>query len=403
MRDEQLHGLTPSERFVAQLCRQSFLRLWTHPNPKGKKGKELCDCLVVCGSHVIIISVKENEYKETGDSIGWERWNKAAIEKSASQIWGAERWLNTVDEVGRHDGRVITLPSKSERQYHRVSVSLGGRGQVPIKWGDLGNGFVHVCDEVSVSIVFTALDTITDFVDFLSASEALIIKGANLIFDGGGIENLLAIYKLNGNSFNIAPDGEQQPDMLIVGDDLWATFSNSEQFKEIQNNLKHSYVWDKLIEHYANDLLTGGMFDMHSRQVTDNELALVEMSLQPRGHRANIAESFIEFLKRPELNVACRVVLGSKKTAFVFLVGSSEDREFRSRELMLRCLVVRGRFPDVITAVGIATDRPGTSKIGYSSDIAYVHMPEWSEENEARVAGIQNDLGYFKGAQWSKR
>lgn len=184
------HGITPSERFVANLCQRSFLKLWTHPNPKGKKNKELCDCLVVCGPHVIIISVKENEYKDTGDNTGWERWQKAAIEKSVSQIWGAERWLESVDEFVRHDGRIISLPKKDERQYHRVSVSLGGKGHVPLKWGDFGNGFVHVCDEFSVGVIFNALDTITDFVEFLTATESLVKSGVKFSFAGGGIEDL---------------------------------------------------------------------------------------------------------------------------------------------------------------------------------------------------------------------
>jgi hypothetical protein len=52
-------ALTPSEEFVTRLCQQSFLRLWTHPIPIGKNGKELCDCLVVCGAHILIVSVKE--------------------------------------------------------------------------------------------------------------------------------------------------------------------------------------------------------------------------------------------------------------------------------------------------------------------------------------------------------
>jgi hypothetical protein len=189
------HGITPSEKFVAALCEQSFLRLWTHPNPKGKKNKELCDCLIVCGSHIVIISVKECEYKDTGDKTGWERWEKAAIEKSASQIWGAERWLQTVDQFMRHDGRKISLPGKSDRKYHRISVSLGGQGNVLIKWGDLGNGFVHVCNEYSVGILFNSLNTITDFVEFLSASEGLITSGVQMIFDGGGIEDLVVLQK----------------------------------------------------------------------------------------------------------------------------------------------------------------------------------------------------------------
>lgn len=195
-------GLTPSERFVTSLCERSFLRLWTHPNPKGKKGKELCDCLIVCGRHIIIISVKECDYRDTGDKTGWERWEKAAIEKSASQIWGAERWLQTVSQVMRSDGRTISLPVQEKRKYHRISVSLGGRGNVPIKWGDLGNGFIHVCDDYSVGIVFSALDTITDFVEFLSASEDLASSGVQMLFSGGGIQDLMALYLMHGYSFN---------------------------------------------------------------------------------------------------------------------------------------------------------------------------------------------------------
>ena len=397
------HGITPSEKFVASLCEQSFLRLWTHPNPKGKKDKELCDCLVVCGPHIVIISVKENEYKDTGNKTGWERWRKAAIEKSAAQIWGAERWLDTVNEIVRHDGRTITLPKKDERQYHRVSVSLGGRGHVPLKLGDLGNGFIHVCDEYSVGIIFCALDTITDFVEFLKASESLVTNGVKLMFAGGGIEDLVALYLSHGRSFNLKADTHEQPDRLILHDDLWKGFSESDEYAAIQRDLNDSYIWDRLIEHYASDLLTNGMFDMHSREVTDNQFALVTMALQPRAHRAVLAESFIEFLENPESKVASRAVQGYAETAFVFLIGKSSDREYRVRELFLRCLVIRGRLTGVTTVVGIATDRSGTSEVGYSSDLAYIHMPEWTSESEEQVIGIQADLGYFRNVQWAKR
>lgn len=87
-------GLTPSEELVARLCQRSFLKLWTHPNPIGKNGKELCDCLIVCGQHILIISVKEVEYQDTGNRVGWDRWHRVAVEKSVKQIWGAERSQN---------------------------------------------------------------------------------------------------------------------------------------------------------------------------------------------------------------------------------------------------------------------------------------------------------------------
>ncbi|HLF97480.1 MAG TPA: hypothetical protein VI457_10085 [Methylococcaceae bacterium] len=351
---------------------------------------------------MVIISVKDNEYRETGDKTGWERWTKAALEKSYSQIWGAERWLERVDRVVRADGRVVFLPGRSSRQYHRIAVALGAHGEVPLKWGDAGNGFVHVCDEYSIGALFLVLDTITDFVDFLRASEGLVKGGVFPLFSGGGIEDLVAFYLLQGRSLQFEAFDGKHPDMLILHDDLWQGLVKSDDFKSMQKDLKDSYVWDNLIEHYTDDLLTGGMFDMHSRQVTNNELALVTMALQPRMHRAVLADAFLQFLQNAEMKSAARVVSGHGDTAFVFTVGSSADREFRARELMLRCLVVRGRLPGVTTVVGIATDRPGTSKVGYSSDIVYVHMPEWTEKDEQDVQGIQRDLGYFKEVRWGK-
>ena len=389
-----IQGLTESEKFVNSISERAFLSLWTHPNPVGKKGKELCDCLIVCGNHIVIISVKDIQYKDTGDRAGWDRWVKAAIDKSASQIWGAERWLNSAESFTRYDGRQVELPEKEARIIHRVSVSLGAKRQLATKSGDLGNGIVHVCDEFSLGAIFGLLDTITDFVGFLTETESLISR-ANVIFSGGGLEDLLAIYINNNYSFPF-----KEADLLIIDDTIFKGFIDSDGYKAQQLSFKPSYFWDNLIEHFTKDLLTDGMFDYETREVTDNQLALIQMALQPRGHRANLAEYFIEFLEKPELKVASRVILAYQNTAFVFLVGDSKDREIRVKELGMRCLVVRGRFPDVGVVVGIATDRPGESN-GHSSDLVYIDIPEWSNELEVQVQKIQDELGYFKNAAWN--
>ena len=233
-------GKTRSEKFVAYLCENSFLKLWTHPNPKGKNNKELCDCLIVCGPHVIIISVKECNYKLPGGKIEQRRWSKAAIKKSVSQIYGAERWLNTATQVMRHDGREITLPPREKRIYHRISVSLGGKGLVSIQWGDFGNGFVHVYDEYSVNVAFFALDTVTDFVEFLSDCEELVRDGAILAFAGCGVESLIAIYLSQGHSFAAYRDHENKPYTIILTGDMWKGFSESPDYKKLLKNMFNS-------------------------------------------------------------------------------------------------------------------------------------------------------------------
>lgn len=388
-------GLTRSEKFVSQLCERSFLELWTHPNPIGKKGKELCDCLIVCGLHIIIISVKEIEYKDTGNKKGWERWHRKAIENSVSQIWGAERWLKSADEVTRHDGRVVTLPPKSDRIYHRVSVSLGSKQQVPIKWGEFGNGFVHVCDEKSVGIVFSALDTITDFVEFLTESELFVSGNSKVIFNGGGIEDLAAIFIQNGYTFpNFNADADAASLMILEGG-IWDNFASSDDYRDCAERFKVSYRWDELIKYYAKDLLTDGMFDMHSQSVTDDQHALIEMALQPRATRTQLSEAFFEILGNPDLKVRSRFALGYGGTAFIFLIAPSSERESRVQELALRCLVVQCKQSDTKRVVGIATDQPGSSKIGYSSDLVYIDLPDITQEMIVKATEIQRELGYF--------
>jgi len=253
-------GLTPSEALVNRLSTSSFLRLWTHPNPVGKGGKELCDCLVVCGPHIIILSVKEIEYRDTGDKIGWERWQKAAIDKSVKQIWGAERWLRVSDRVVRSDGREVMLPPKEDRQFHRITVSLGGRGEVPLKWGDFGHGFVHLLDEQSLEAAFSELTTVTDFVRYLNAGESIFERGVRPVFAGGGAEDLLALYVQNGSDFGLIDPDTGNPALAIITEGIWAATIKHADYLARNRDLESSYAWDRLIESYVDDLLTDEMW-----------------------------------------------------------------------------------------------------------------------------------------------
>ena len=155
-----------------------------------------------------------------------------------------------------------------------------------------------------------------------------------------------------------------------------------------------------MIDHFASDLLTGGLFDIFRREATQDELALVAMALQPRGHRANLADAFLSFLQPNGASIGARLVIADDETAFVFTTGDSDDREHRAKELGLRCLVVRARCKSVRKVVGIATDRPRPGKRGHSSDIVFVDMPDWDQTMDAMVDTAQAELGYFKNIKW---
>lgn len=284
-----------------------------------------------------------------------------------------------------------------------MTVSLGGRGEVPLRWGDFGHGFVHLLDEYSLDKVLGELDTITDCVGYLRASEELFARGVRPVFAGAGVEDLLALYVRRGASFGIVADDGRVPEVVVIDEGIWDALVRDPEYVARNADLKSSYGWDELIGHFADDLLTDGMFDIHSKAVTKNELALVAMALQPRAHRANLADKFLEFLGPNGKSVSARVLVVAHETAFLFLGGDHEDREYRARELALRCLVVRGRCDGYVTkVVGIATDKPKEGKSGHSSDIVYLDMPSWTAEDGAKVDGIQADLGYFKNTQWPK-
>jgi hypothetical protein len=62
----QAAGITQAERYLHDLCNQSFLSLWSYPGVfrdqgqrNGGDGKEVCDLLVVFGDDIIIFSDKD--------------------------------------------------------------------------------------------------------------------------------------------------------------------------------------------------------------------------------------------------------------------------------------------------------------------------------------------------------
>lgn len=124
--------MNSSEKFVSTVCENSFFSLWSYPNPIGKKGKELCDVLVVFDPYVIVISVKEIKFTECEDfETSVKRWQKKAIDESVSQIYGAVKWINKSQTVIEKGGSfAISFPAN--KKIIRIGVALGSEGKAPI-------------------------------------------------------------------------------------------------------------------------------------------------------------------------------------------------------------------------------------------------------------------------------
>jgi hypothetical protein len=154
--------LTPSEQLVYDLCKKSFLSLWSYSNPKQTNGKELCDVLVAFDRHVILFSVKDITLKPHADpQVAAERWIRRAVDDSVSQLQGARRTLGTMQQVIRSDGSDgIRLPPPNERIVHSIAVAAGGRREVPFGGGTRDTDYVHVMDEMALRAILGELTRI---------------------------------------------------------------------------------------------------------------------------------------------------------------------------------------------------------------------------------------------------
>ena len=132
-------GVTTAERYLAKLCKRSFLSMWSYPGvfrdqgqhaDKGD-GKEVCDLLVVFENHILIFSDKDCALAE-GEDIrkNWARWFKKAVMNSGKQVWGAERWIKAFPNRLFLDRQCkvpfpLNLPDPSNAIFHRIVVAHG--------------------------------------------------------------------------------------------------------------------------------------------------------------------------------------------------------------------------------------------------------------------------------------
>ena len=383
-----------SEQLVYDICENSFFSLWSYANPRGRNSKELCDTLIVCDPDVIIISVKDVRITDSGDiSTNLKRWHKRAIDASARQIYGAERWIQEASHVIRSDGSVgITLPEKRNTRIHRVAIALGGRGGAPIAFGDFGKGFVHVFDEISLRIIMDELDTIDDFVEYLSAKERLFLSKEGTRFISGE-ENLLALYLREGRQF---PDDF---DVLVVDDNLWEGFKETDAYKAKKEADDISYTWDRITEILCKDILHGNL--EFGPELSDSEIAVRTMARENRFGRRLLGKSFLEFYELArQKKVRSRIVPEISNTTYVFLgMPHGEDRAHRVAELGCRCLVARGLYKNCDVVVGLATERYEEGK-GFSFDLLYLNIPEWTDELQKQIESVQKELGFFVDPQY---
>ena len=377
-----------AEEFVYKVCEHSFLSLWSLANPRRTgSDKELCDILIVCDPHIIIFSVKDIKVNHTKEpAVEINRWRKRAIEKSYKQIYGAERQIKSSSRVMNIDGTYGIQFPKSPC-IHRVAVALGGQGRIPIEYGDFEKGFVHVFDELSFFLILSELDTITDFVEYLSAKEELYSSGTTTIHVSGE-EDLLAVYLSNDHMIPF------ECDTLIVDHSQWKDITNEPWYQAKKAADACSYTWDGLVDGLCKEIVRGKVTS--DGRLPDIEMAIRAMARENRYNRRFLGQEFSEFIENlEEHQVKARMVPSYSGVTYIFLMMPKDvDRDFRQASLANRCFIARGLNPENRRVVGIGIDETRMDA-GSTSDIVYLDKEKWTSANQSCLEAMQKDLGYF--------
>lgn len=373
-----------TEQFVFNVCQKTFLSLWCYANPVASQGKELCDILIVCDPHVIIISVKDIRLNLEKGEAGYNRWLRKAVEDSVKQIYGAERVLATAANIVRKNGTPgLAIPLAASRVIHRIAVAFGSGGEVPITAEDFGKGFVHVMNEDSFFQLLTELDTVWDLVNYLAAKEELISKSSVIV--EGPESNLLGWYLYHGRSFR------QRPDMLVIDNSIWKGLCEDPGFQRRKEADADSYAWDKLIEALADT--TAKPVEGLPPTLNELDLALREMARESRLSRRVLGRHLKEFLEKANAKILrARMLIGDRGVIYVFVrFRVDETPKNRVAELGARCCAARQRVGHGDTVVGVGLGEFQTG-IGSTSDIVYIKMDDWSHiENDQQL----RSFGFF--------
>ncbi|MEX6627602.1 hypothetical protein [Tenacibaculum salmonis] len=328
------------ENFVNNIANNNFLEYWCYPSPKDEKGdkKEICDLLIIFQNILIIVSVKNYDFK--GD---YDRYFNKTIEKALKQIQGAERKLfSTKETYFKHPKKEIELFKKNKySKIFRIIVNLGSglKFYHPSAYTK-SNHHVTIMDRSTWSSIVNEMNTIIDFTNYLTERENLlkqknvlmltcadneldveifskvneyldetIRQNKKQVYISGNELDLLASYIKNSNSYSDELKSNEFQGMFFDINNVWKNFISTPEYLLKKHNDRESFFIDNFVIEeigYRNEL---------------KGLAEKLMSLS-RFKRRIVSKHFFKFYKKyknSSNNYLARVFTDVYKYGFIFV------------------------------------------------------------------------------------
>lgn len=334
-------GASESEKYLIQKCQNTFLSLWSYPNPytADKKAKELCDVLAVFGNHIFLFSDKYCRFDDNQKvEVAWNRWYKHAIDAGAKQLIGAERYIKQDKPIyldAKHTQRFpLPIPNGNDVGIHRIIVArgirractdfyIGGHGSLIVNTTFIGSqhllkidkdgnsikqdrnpiftaGFIadrdhycHVFDDFTLDCIMDELDTVSDFIDYLEQKERMVNAGKDII--ASGEEEILGRYLsiIEKDQHCIVTEQEMHSYQCFEFSGFWDRYvHNPDRLTKVKEN-EDSYIWDNLLESAFRNMMAGTLRDMSHPDYQTQAIMFQRFAEPCRVERRELARSFL--------------------------------------------------------------------------------------------------------------
>lgn len=402
------------EIFVNNIAYNSFLKYWCYPSPKDEKGdkKEICDLLIIFNNTAIIISVKNYQFKEN-----YSQYFRKTIDKAVRQIYGAERKLFSIyrDTYIKHPDRSLEkFPKENIKQIFRIIVNLGeGVKFYPLNKETKSEEFISLFDKDAFETIVQELDTMPDFIEYLTKRELLFygkivialpgeendfpaetssqfleysqdnfLKKDSIILSGTEYD-LLAYYLKNTRSFPIKSD--KSNNLFIQLDGNWNEYISRKEVILKKKYDENSYFIDELVKR-----------EIFKKGNEQSEEIAKELFSFDRFDRRIISNNFLQFYNLYENNKDfnfARRYSDFKGTGIVFVFYSPEMDDQLVNSLLkitLDSFCVYSKYKSKKMIIIATTKEFKQFKIGLIKDIK-----PFSAKKEKQIKEDIKELGWF--------
>jgi hypothetical protein len=302
----------------------------------------------------------------------------------------------------------------------------------------------------------TELDTVSDFTRYLIKRES-VIRSDRLIV-APGEEELLAVYLQSGDpdeghdfvkprrslgpiqkrvsriisllarfvpflaKYCLLDESQNENQRFGIDAGMYRELTRRPEYREKKRADQISYVWDRLIEEFASNILAGTSVTPFggTPDATGAEKALRSMALESRVERRMLGEALVTAMTRAEERKEdrfCRIMLPEpdsvdRGVAYVLLImaypthlnlkgGYEQYRKVRLNVLHAYCLNVFSKNRLLKRVIGIAVDASAkiTGRQGSSEDILALEIPAWTEKLEQQARDLTEQFDVMQSAR----